>query len=265
MSIWPPSQPAGEDPCSITWPRGWLGCSAGVGREAGTGEAAGQLERLSPFPGDGKVHLMRKERPVPWLWRGARCLPGLVHFKIHCLASHSLPDLLLEVLMTDCSQNNTRRRFFQLRSAESCYLPISRWLPPRTLVIPGSPKPECDPTGRFPRHLERTPDALCQLMGLLTASFQREPAPAAGRPPPLHRGWSRGRRQPSGCPGPAGMGKIFLEAGELTWRERERARPAFLPLPAEGKERRGKGKLYLLCILLSAQAETFWLFFGLKK
>lgn len=187
---------------------------------------------------------MRKERPVPWLWRGARCLPGLVHFKIHCLASHSLPDLLLEVLMTDCSQNNTRRRFFQLRSAESCYLPISHWLPPRTLVIPGSPKPECDPTGRFPRHLERAPDAPCQLIGLLTASFQGEPAPAAGRPPPLHRGWSRGRRQPSGCPGPR-QGKIFLEAGELTWRERER-----LGLPSSRcgqKERKGREKGSFIC------------------
>ena len=149
--------------------------------------------------------------------------------------------------MTDCSQNNPRRRFFQLRSAESCYLPISRWLSPRTLVIPGSPKPECDPTGRFPRHLERTPDAPCQLIGLLTASFQGEPAPAAGRPPPLHRGWSRGRRQPSGCPGPVGMGKIFLEAGELTWRERERARPAFLPLPCRQKERKGGGKGSFIC------------------
>lgn len=208
---------------------------------------------------------MRKERPVPWLWRGARCLPGLVHFKIHCLASHSLPDLLLEVLMTDCSQNNTRRRFFQLRSAESCYLPISHWLPPRTLVIPGSPKPECDPTGRFPRHLERAPDAPCQLIGLLTASFQGEPAPAAGRPPPLHRGWSRGRRQPSGCPGPR-AGEDFPRSWRAdVEREGTAPRPAFLPLRAEGKERPGEGKLYLLCILLRAQAETFWLFFGLKN
>ena len=43
------------------------------------------------------------------------------------------------------------------------------------------------------------------------------------------------------------------------------AGPAFLQLRAEGKERPGEGKLYLLCILLRAQAETFWLFFGLKN
>lgn len=116
-----------------------------------------QLGRPSPSPSDGKVHLIRKELPVPWLWQGVRCLPGLVRFKIHCLAFNSFPDQLLEVLMTDCSQNNTRRRFFQLRSAESCYLPISCWLLQRTVVIPGSPKTECNPTGRFLRHLERTP------------------------------------------------------------------------------------------------------------
>lgn len=84
---------------------------------------AGQLERLSPFPRDGKVRLIWKELPVLWSWQRARCLPCLVHFKIHCLAFNSLSDLLLEALMTDCSQNNTQLRFFQLRSAESCYLP----------------------------------------------------------------------------------------------------------------------------------------------
>lgn len=147
------------------------------------GAVAGQLERLSPFPSNGKVRLIWKELPVPWLWQGPRCLPGLVHFKIHCLAFNSLPDLLLEALMTDCSQNNTQRRFFQRRSAESHYLPIRRWLPPRALVIPGSPEPECAPTGRFPRHLERTPDAACQLIGLLAdCEFPGRACPSEGLP-----------------------------------------------------------------------------------
>lgn len=52
---------------------------------------AGQRQRLSPFPGDGKVRLMRKERPVPRL-RGARCLPDLAQLKTHCLSFNSLPD-----------------------------------------------------------------------------------------------------------------------------------------------------------------------------
>lgn len=207
---------------------------------------AGQLERLSPFPRDGKVHLIWKELPVLWSWQRARCLPCLVHFKIHCLAFNSLSDPLLEVLMTDCSQNNTQHHFFQLRSAESCYLPIGRWLPLRALVIPGSPKPECDPTGRFPRHLERTLDVPCQLIGLLTASFQGEPAPLRGSlrcskiaEPGCGRRPKAALRMPWG---PSGMGKIFLEAGELTWSERESAGLAFLPLWAEEKERgRRKG------------------------
>ena len=110
--------------------------------------------------------------------------------------------------MTDCSQNNTRRRFFQLRSAESRYLPISRWLPPRSLVIPGSPKPECDPTGRFPRPWERAPGAPRQLSGLLTASFRSEPAP---RPGALRRGPGDGaeaRGGPRDAPG-RGLGEGF--------------------------------------------------------
>lgn len=85
--------------------RGWQG------QERGGGWAVAEA---FPVYKDGKVHFIRKELPVLWLWQRARCLPSLVHFKIHCLAFNSLPDPLLEVLMTDCSQNNTQSSFFQL-------------------------------------------------------------------------------------------------------------------------------------------------------
>lgn len=225
---------------------------------------AGQLERLSPFPRDGKAHLIGKELPVPWSWQGARCLPGLVHVEIHCLAFNSLLHQLLELLMTVCSQNNTRGCFFQLRSAESRYLPISTG-GHQALVIPGSPMPECDPTGRFPRHLERTPDLPCQLIGLLTASFQRA-WPVL--PLPAEQGCDLGQRQPSECPRPSETGKIFLEAGVLTWSERELAfgsqRCNRLGLPfffCVQKERKSWGEVYLLCILLRAKLKMFRLSF----
>lgn len=142
-------------------------------KERGGGWA---LERLSPCP---RAHWGKNSQ---FCGRGRErgVSPAWFMSKYIVLLFHSLPDWLLEVLMTADSQNNTQRYFFQLRSAESCYLPISHWRPPRALVIPGSPRPECDPTGRFPRHLERTSDVPCQLTGLLTASFQREPGPSAG-------------------------------------------------------------------------------------
>lgn len=148
--------------------------------------------------------------------------------------------------MTDCSQNKTRHRFFQLRSAESCYLPISRWL-----GIAGSPRPEWDPTGRFPRPWERAR----QLIGPLTASFQGKPAPPRGSlrgPGTAGPGGDRGQRQPSECPGPSEPGKIFLEAGELTWSERElplalEAAMGLACLSPAGRRRRKDQERFIAC------------------
>ena len=231
-----------------------MGCSAGVAPGEGTGRWPGSW-RGFPISERWKGSPHWEKLPVPWLWQGVRCLPGLVHVKIHCLAFNSLPDQFLEVLTTACSQNNTQHRFFQLRSAESCYLPISRWWPPRALVIPGSRKPECDPTGRFPRHLERTPDAPGQLSGLLTASFQRK-LPLCGAPPAAPHCLSagdatRGPQQPSACPQPSETGKIFLEARVLTWNERERllALGAAVGLaclsPVGSRKKRGEQKRFI--------------------
>lgn len=237
--------------------------SAGVGQGEGMGRWLGSGQA---FPVSKSS--LGKELPVPWSWRGARCLPGLVHVKVHCLAFHSLPNRLSEVLMTTYSQNNTQRCFFQLRSAESCYLPISHWRPPRALVIPGSPRPECDPTGRFPRHLERTPDVPCQLTGLLTASFQRAPAPLRGflcLSKSAERGCNRRPRAALGMPRALRDGEDFPRS----WRadvERESAFGSrscnWLGLPfsfcgQKKKKERGEGKVYLFCILLlRANLET---------
>ena len=68
-----------------------------------------------------------------------------------------------------------------------------------------------------------------------------------------------------GMPRARGHGEDFPRSWRADVEREGTAGPAFLQLRAEGKERPGEGKLYLLCILLRAQAETFWLFFGLKN
>lgn len=237
----------------------------------GTGRWLGSWRGFPHFQEVGRLTSSGKNSQFCGRGRERGVSPAWFMSKYIVLLLIASPDQLLEVLMTACSQNNTQHRFFQLRSAEYCYLPISRWRPPRTLVMPGSPKPECDPTGRFPRHLERTLDIPCQLIRLLTTSFQGEPDPLRGSlccSKTVEPGCDKRPRAALGMP-------LALRDGEdfpRSWRadvERERigfwllklqsAWLAFLFLWAEEKKRKkkGEGKVYLVCILLRAKLETF--------
>lgn len=138
-AVRPPPQLADRDPHLVRHAaQAADGLPSWAGREKAQA-AAGSWRGFPHLQGtDGKAHLTGKERPVPWSWQGARCLPGLVPVEVHCLAFNSLLHQLLELLLTVYSQNNTRHCFFQPRSAEACYLPIGTG-GHQALVIPGSP------------------------------------------------------------------------------------------------------------------------------
>ena len=87
LSIWPPSPPAGEDPRSVTWPRGRLGCSAGLAgkQEWGGGWAAGEAFPVSRR-WKGSPHAERTPRSVAVARSEVSPRPGSFQNTLSCFS-----------------------------------------------------------------------------------------------------------------------------------------------------------------------------------
>ena len=116
-----------------------MGFSTGAGRGEGTGRWLDSWRGFPRFQGMERFTSSGKNSPFCGRGREQGVSPAWFVSKYIVLLLIASPIPLLEVLMTGCSQNNTQHRFFQLRSAESRHLPLSRW-PLAAAESPGNPR-----------------------------------------------------------------------------------------------------------------------------
>ena len=104
----PPSQLAREAPHPITWPRRWMGFSTGAGRGEGTGRWLDSWRGFPRFQGMERFTSSGKNSPFCGRGREQGVSPAWSVSKYIVLLLIASPIPLLEVLTTDCSQNNTQ-------------------------------------------------------------------------------------------------------------------------------------------------------------